>query len=489
MMVIAASAVILTLPPPAIAQHHHYKLIVIGTLGGPNSYGDPGAGGANISNRGMAVGTADTANLDPNFPNFNPNLSGTLGGVDPFIFHVFQTRGGVPVDLGALPGSNNTAASWITDDGLVSGESSNGTIDPLTGVPTENAVLWKDGKIINLGTLGGYEAGAGYHNSRVQVVGFSSNTTPDPCSLFGVATQTRAFMWENGKMKDLGTLGGPDAAAVDINEKGQVAGISYTNSPPNPGTGCPTVDPFLWDKGKMIDLGSLGGTFGSTAEQVALNNRGQVVGVSNLAGDVTGHAFLWPGEDGKMRDLGTLGGNYSEAKSINDAGEISGVAETADSIHGFFWKNGQMTDIGTLDGDCFSYAFEINNRGQVVGDSFSCEQGVSRPYVWEHGQMTDLTVFVPPGAGVTLVHVEKINDRGEIFGDAVLANGDGRAFILIPEGDDDAPATAISPQRMAKSSIPGTPSASAMAAARAQLARRRNGSWLRAHLGARLAPK
>jgi probable HAF family extracellular repeat protein len=70
----------------------------------------------------------------------------------------------------------------------------------VTAYPAENAVLWKDGQIINPGTLGGHESGAGWHNSRGQVVGFSSNTTPDFCSLFGLGTQTRAFMWENGKM-------------------------------------------------------------------------------------------------------------------------------------------------------------------------------------------------------------------------------------------------------------------------------------------------
>jgi hypothetical protein len=104
--------------------------------------------------------------------------------------------------------------------------------------------------------------------------------------------------------------------------------------------------------------------------------------------------------------------------------------------------------------------------------------------------MTDLTVFVPPDTEVTLAHVEKINDRGEIFGDAVLPNGDIRAFILVPAGDDDPATTAIAPQRKAVNSIIGaSASASAMAAARAQLARRRNGSWVRAPLGARLAPK
>ena len=273
-------------------QHHHYKLIDLGTLGGPQSFGDAGHGAGNINNPGTAVGVADTTTPDPNYPNFNPLMNAF--GPDPFIFHAFRSKDGAAlIDLGALPGGNDSNPTWISANGLIAGASINGTIDPLTGWPEETAVLWKDGQIINLGTLGGYESAAFDVNSRGQVVGFSGNTISDPNSILGLGTETRAFLWQDGEMQDLGTLGGPDAFATGMNKEGQVMGFSYLNSLSSTNCLPLTTGAFLWDKGKMVNLGTLGGTCTTPGDQGGINDRGQIVGASNLAGDTETHAFLW----------------------------------------------------------------------------------------------------------------------------------------------------------------------------------------------------
>jgi probable HAF family extracellular repeat protein len=433
-------------------KHHHYKFIDLGTFGGPTSRNDgiypP------LNNNGIVIGAADTSTPDPFYPNFNPLIL-PGGASDPYIFRAFESNNGRLVALESLPGGYSTWATSISENGLIAGTAINGALDPIMGWPEETAVIWHHGKITSLGTLGGYESGAGMVNSRGQVTGFSGNAIPDPYSLFGLGTQTRAFLWdESSGMRDIGTLGGPDAAAPFINERGEIAGFSYTSEM--------AVDPFLWEPptrghphGKMIDLGTLGGTFGAGGDGVALNNRGQVVGGSNLAGDVYAHPFLWT-PPGPMRDLGTLGGPSGAANAINEAGEVVGLADTATSTDAFLWKNGSMTDLGTLPGDCFSGASGINARSQVTASSFSCDGTVARAVLWENGgPMVDLNDLVG-GADMTM-QGSIINDRGEITGIGVVANGDLHAFLLIPcdenhpglEGCDyslvEAPATVVGP--------------------------------------------
>lgn len=427
--------------------HHHYKFVDLGSFGGPKSgvNGEPSV--QVINTEGMVVGTADTSMLTPAPGGFNP-----IGRTDFFVSHAFVWRDSSLKDLGTLPGGDYSFAAAINQRGQIAGTSENSKIDPASGNPEFHAVLWQNDKILDLGTLGGTASFAATLNNQGQVIGEGLNDVPDPLSILGMGdgttlTQTRAFLWQNGKMNDLGTLGGPDSWAMYINDRGQVTGTSYTSDVVGPNALTPQSNPFLWENGKMKDLGNLGGTNDLLGPQFvqALNNGGQVVGIMALPGDQLFHAFLWDGE--KLSDLGTLGGSGSIATGINDAGTVVGYAFfPGDQIkHPFLWKNGVMTDLGTVAGDPCSFAFNINSRGQVVGGSQSpdgaggCINDFVHAALWENGEPgVDLNTLIPPGSDLQLTVVDWINNRGEIVGvghDPSCPNGDncdGHAYVLIP---------------------------------------------------------
>ena len=446
------------------ATHHHYKLVDMGTLGGPFS-GSGWPFGLNINSHGTVITLAETAFGCPTAPNCLQQTQDNL------VNHGLQWKNGVLTDMGALPGGNNSSfPGWINDRGDSVGISTNNLYDPLTGYPEFRAVLWKDGKIFDLGTLGGNVSLANAINNRGEVVGNALNSIPDNDSNFGwspaaVATQFRAFLWQAGVMHDLGTLGtGNNAVALFINDPGQVAGVSLTNTSANSPTGIPTQDPFFWENGKMVDIGTLGGTSGTPW---FMNNQGQVVGVSNLAGDQTGHAFVWDKENG-LKDLGTLPGrSNSIATWINGEGEIVGVAEFFNGGSSILWKNGKMIDLGKLSGDCSSEALAINSKGQMIGNSSPDCQSDGVGVIWEDGGApVDLNTLVTPLSDINVAFPVSLNDRGEIVAHGVLPNGDVHSVILIPCDDDHAEVEGCDYQTVAavplgaapinKSSVAGT---------------------------------
>ena len=301
--------------------------------------------------------------------------------------------------------------------------------------------------IRDLGTLGGEGSWANRINERGQVVGAAYTAALDAD---GDET-SHAYLWENGKMCDLGTLGGPDSVATAINDHGQIVGHADTESMGS--YGVPVSHAFLWQDGEMRDLGVIGWASD-------INERGQIVGdmdtkMRYATGDPVKHAFVW--QSGRIRDLGTLGGPASHASGINDLGQVVGAADTRESNklgsleHAVLWQNGEMTDLGTLPGWQSSSALAINNKGLVVGVSYTDDQdpdstevdphtiGNGTVFAWQNGEMQDLHVplgeWYEPGEAPMAV-----SDNGRIVvvvGDRRLVVQNGK-IIPLPRlpGDD-----------------------------------------------------
>jgi probable HAF family extracellular repeat protein len=428
----------MAIPAEPAAQHTHYKLVDMGTLGGPASYvTEPGLGFGELvlNSRGEVAGKSDTSTSNQRSGNCPPICFDTK---------VFRWERGTLTPLDGLSTViNNSDVASINSRGWIAGNSATGDIDPITGGQIVHTVLWKENRPIDLGTLGGLESTAVYVNDVGEVVGFSTvNTIPDPFSFLGGSIHT--FIWKDGEIRDLGTLGsGTDALpgpSCTNRRSQQVTGGSFIDSTPNPGTGVPTVHPFLWENGKMTDLGTLGGTLAAFQLDAAqcVNNRGQVAGVSTLPGDQIVHPFLW--DHGVLTDLGTLGGDFAITTWLNDAGDVVGGTTTAGeaAFHATLWRDGAVTDLGALDGDCSSLAHSVNSTGQIVGESDSCDGITIRAVLWDKGEIVDLNTLIPPNSSLQLGIPENINDRGEIVGfggrpagcEDVIACG--HVFLLIP---------------------------------------------------------
>jgi probable HAF family extracellular repeat protein len=276
--------------------------------------------------------------------------------------------------------------------------------------------------VTDLGSLGsGVSVGYGI-NASAQLVGRSylQQTVPgDHCTLHHPNCRVQvfhAFQYSAGRIIDLGTLGGTFSDARAVNRNGDVAGLSTLS-----GTSLSPTFAFLYSNGHMKDLGTLGG---GSSRASGINDFGEVVGDSYTSSGAD-DAFLYSG--GKMTDLGALGSLGSSANDINNLHQVVGGSEVADGsgIHAFLWTSGTIKDIGTL-GGTQSIAYAINDGGQIVGYSTPPNRS-AHAFLYSGGKMTDLGVFFDSSVG------EAINNLGAVVGQADVLNKDGttqyHAFI------------------------------------------------------------
>jgi probable HAF family extracellular repeat protein len=265
------------------------------------------------------------------------------------------------IDLGVFPGDRSSVANDLNNGGDVVGGSVRD--DPLSPARIAvRAVVWRKGAVEDLGKLPApydHSATAYAVNQGGAVVGYSESAD----------FISHAFLWRNGAMTDLGTFGGPSSSAVAINDHDQIVGWAETTA-------------FYEQKGRRAYVR---------------------------------HAFLW--ERGVMQDLGTLGcgaacvNDFSNATDINDAGEITGIAVAAPgSIFGFIWSHGTMTPLTGLATLAFNQVevAGINNRGDAVGTD---DMQNDTPILWPHGGQAISLAQTCAGLGPTL----DINNSGAIL--------------------------------------------------------------------------
>lgn len=283
--------------------------------------------------------------------------------------------------------------------------------------------------ITDLGTLSGkagYQSRATAINEVGAVIGQSEGA--------GLFT-ARGFVWRRGNLIGIGTLGGSgDYANSDtsaINRVGQVIGDAYVKAGNQHG--------FLWQNRKMTDLGVLPGSDDSHA--AVLDDRGDVFGTSNSNPD---RVFLW--RKGATTDLGAppapgprpQGYVWTQVSATNERGEIVGWTET-DGIsqvptdqRAFVWRNHKMTALTPMSRR--SLATDINDRGQIVG-AITTKSGGKRAFLWWRGKAVDLGTL-PGWANSEAV---AINNHGQVIGNAsngvIIRDGStpvfaaGRAFV------------------------------------------------------------
>jgi probable HAF family extracellular repeat protein len=325
--------------------------------------------------------------------------------------HAVLWRNGLTTDLGTLGGPNGSAGfPFKNDRGLIAGIGQTSAPDPLgenwnfscslSGNLCEGTnlivggFLWVGGVKTAMPTLGGNNGSAFGVNNRGQVVGIAETDIVDANCLAPQVLDAKAVIWNPSldQIKELPAFAGDSvSAAIGINDYGQAVGASGICAPVSPAL---AVHALLWQNGTAIDLGNLGGSTSNVA--YAINNEGQVVGVSDLPGDMTAHAFSW--------------------------------------------QDGKITDLGTLPGDVFSAAFSINNKGQIVGEScdvnFNC-----RAFLWQNGTMADLNTFTLADSSLYLLSANDVNDLSEIVGQAFdQISGSAPAFLAAPtSSESEAP--------------------------------------------------
>jgi len=354
----------------------------------------------------------------------------------------------VVVKLGSL-GGTVSKSNAVNDRGWVSGWSN------LVGDLNHHAVLWINGQLNDLGTLGGPTSEIEFiaRNNFGMFAGGSDTSDIDPYgeNFYAMVPSDQflesAFQWQKGMMSPLPGLGGNNSYAANSNRSGHIVGVAETVLDSN----ClaPQVFDFhgaLWKDGKIQDLPPLSGD--AIAGALGINDHDVAVGGSGYCGPigVLGfamilHAVIW--RDGSPTELTSLGGQFNNsAVDINNRGQVVGLSDVPGdtSTHAVLWQNGSITDLGTLAGDASSFAWAISEDGKMIFGQSCDANGNCRGFLWQNGVMTDVNTLIPAHSQLIIIDANDINGAGDITGQAFdPLTGETPAIELIPCAKIDDP--------------------------------------------------
>lgn len=288
----------------------------------------------------------------------------------------------------------------------------------VVGQMVNKAVLYRDGAVRDITPPGAVSAVANGINNRGEVAGSVSFCDFVDGNCLNI--RARAFIYRDGTFTILGTLGGRDSHAFAINDDGQVVGYSDIAGP-TPQTGGAS-HAFIYKDGVFDDINARLGTHDSFAQSI--NASGQVTGFSSSG------AFLYQNGTATFIEFRGSGAD------VNNQGQVVGGLTGNDDGSGraFRYSAGVSQDLGTLSsGHRFSAARAINDAGEVVGISSPSFfiRGHERAFIHSGGIMQNLNALIPAGSGWVLVDANAINDAGQIAGRGFLnGNEQEHAFLL-----------------------------------------------------------
>ena len=373
-----------------------------------------------------------------------------------------QTKAKGRYQVTSLPtlGGTSSAGNSINNQTWAAGYSR------LTGDQTRHATLWRNGSLLDLGTLGGPNSSVAWNvkNTEGIIVGISQTADPEPrgefwssaafySGPFTVGFINLGFVWEQGQMRGLPNFpGGNNGFATGANNLRQVVGWAE-NDFQDPACVSPQVlqfRPAIWSLGppdQIQDLPLIPGD--SSGAATAINDNGQIVGISGICDQAVGrrtakHAVLW--ENGTVTDIypNAAAPWWNTPTAINQRGDVVGFAGDpafveGDILHAFMWtREDGIRQLKPLPRrnppHVDSEAYGINEARQVVGVSCDADQVDCRAVIWDHGNTPkDLNDLKSPGYSAVLTSAKDINNAGQITGRATdPITGVLTAYLAVP---------------------------------------------------------